>query len=446
MRRLVPALFALALSCGPGPGPFVPVPNAELPPPVTAVEPPPGPFNGKVTLTFTTDRPATVYVSVDGSDPRTTSRGRQSGPSPLTVTLEATTTVKYFASEGAKDEELREDTWIRAGGPVGTIRGVVVVGSFVTGQEVGLLRNLELQRLGKPEQPTELPFFYEGLSSGQHRLTALADRNGDGNLVPFLDFQSDTTTVELDLSDPFKAGPEGVRIYLGASGSGLGTLKGVIHLPKPPAFQNLQISVLSPGMLGANLDPMALLQLLQGGYRILTNQTDTDYPYVITNLEPGSYVPVPSLMGFGNGGIAINLLAHPLQPVTILANQETTKNFAFGPVTISGEVTVSAAAAPTGFAYGIVAAKTASLTEGVQAVLMPVLFTRDPLTGDVKGSYAGAAFRGNSTVSIRVFTNANMGNPLVEALPWVINPFAAQPPHATVPTQLDDVVKDILIP
>lgn len=447
MRRLALLLpVALSLSCGPGPGAFVPVPNAELPPPETKVEPPPGPFNGTVTLTFKTDRAATIYVSVDGKDPRTTSTGRISGPSPLTVTLEATTTVKYFASEGGKDEDLHESTWIRAGGPVGTIRGVVVVGGFATGKKAGLFRNLELKELGTPEMPTEIPFFYEGLQSGQHRLTAISDRNDDGNLVPFLDFQSDTTTITLDLADPFKASAEDVRIYLGASGSGLGTLKGVIHLPKPPAFQNLQISVLSPDMLGANLDPTALLQLLQGGYRILTNQTDTDYPYVITNLQPGNYVPVPSLLGFGNGGIAINLLAHPLQPVRIEADQETTKNFAFGPVTISGEVTVSAASAPQGFAYGIVAAKTASLTDGIQAVLMPVLFTADPMTGDLKGNYAGSAFRGSSSVAIRVFTNANMGNPIAEALPWVLNPFAAQPPHATVMTGTTDVVKDILVP
>jgi hypothetical protein len=450
MRRLVPLLLVLSLtlslSCSPEPGPFIPEPDAELLPPATKVNPPPGPFNGSVRLTFRTDRPATIYVSVDGSDPRTTSRGRLSGPSPLEVTLEATTTVRYFASEGGKDEDLHQDTWTRAGGPVGSIRGVVVVGSFATGQKVGLFRNLELRELGTPDSPTEIPFFFEGLRAGQHRLTAIADRDRDGNLVPFLDFQSDTTTITLDLNDPFKAGPENVRIYLGASGAGLGTLKGVLRLPKPPAFQNLQISVLSPDMLGANLDPMALMQMLQGGYRILTNQANTDYPYVITNLQPGSYLPVPSLMGFGNGGIAINLLAHPLQPARIEADRETTKDFAFGPVAISGEVTVAAAAAPTGFAYGIVAAKTASLTEGIQAVLMPVLLTRDPMTGDAKGRYAGSAFRENSTVSIRVFTNANLGNPLVEALPWVLNPFAAQPPHATVATQADDVVKDILVP
>jgi hypothetical protein len=447
MRRLAPLLLsALTLACDPGPGPFAPVPDAVLPPPTTKVEPPPGPFNGTVTLTFKTDRAATVYVSTDGRDPRTTATGRLSGPSPLTVTLSATTTVKYFASEGGKDEDLHEATWVRAGGPVGTIRGVVVVGSFAAGKKVGLLRNLDLRDLGTPPMPAEIPFLYEGLQSGQHRLTALSDRNGDGTLVPFIDYQSATTTIALDLNDPFKASAEDVRLYLGASGSGLGTLKGVIQLPKPPPLQNLQLSVLSPDMLGANLDPTALLQLLQGGYRILTTPTDTDYPYVVTNLEPGSYVPVPSLLGFGNGGVAINLLVNPLQPARVEADKETTKDFAFGPVALSGQVAVAAPATPQGFTFGIVAAKSISFTEGIQAVLMPVLLTADPMTGALRGSYAGAAFRGSASVSMRVFTNANMGNPIAEALPWVLNPFASQPPHATVTTQQSDLTRDIVVP
>ena len=447
MSRLVPFLALLALSCGPGPGPLLPVPDAELPPPSTKVEPPPGPFNGTVTLTFTTDRPATIYVSTNGNDPRESSIGRVEGPSPLTVELTATSTVKYFASVRGKDEALHTETWIRAGGPVGTISGVVVVGSFAAGQDVGLFRNLELRQLGKPTMPTEIPFLYEGLQSGQHRLTAIADRNGDGNLVPFIDFQSDTTTITLDLADPFKASAENVRIYLGASGSGLGTLKGIIHLPKPPAFQNLQISVLSPDMLGGGFDPMQLLQLLQGGYRILTNQADTDYPYVITDLKPGRYVPVPSLMGFGNGGIAINLLAHPLQPVNIVADTETEKNFAFGPVTLSGQVVLGPSSAPQqGLPYAILAAKSASLTDGIQAVLMPVLLTTDTMTGTMRGGYAGSALRGNSSFSLRVFTSANMGNPIADALAWVVNPFAPLPPHATVATQLTDAVQDVTLP
>ena len=80
MRTFCLAFAALLFACGPTPGPFTFTPNAEVPPPKTTVDPPPGPFNGDVTLTFTTDRPATVYLSTDGSDPRTTSKGRTDGP------------------------------------------------------------------------------------------------------------------------------------------------------------------------------------------------------------------------------------------------------------------------------------------------------------------------------------------------------------------------------
>lgn len=449
MRLSVAAtLLAVSLfACGPAPAPFEVFPDAELGPPTTKVTPPPGPFNGEVTLTFSSDRPATIFVSTTGADPRTSSVGRLSGPSPFTVKLEKTTTVKYFASVGGKDEELKEGNWIRAGGPVGTISGVVVVGSFAAGKEVGLFHNTTLKRLGKPAMATEIPFTFDKLQSGAHRLTAISDRNDDGQLIPFLDFQSDTTTITLDLADPFKASAENVRIYLGASGTGLGTLKGTILLPKPPSFQNLQISVLDPGALTGGLDPAALFQQLQGGYRILTNQTDTVYPYVITDLKPGRYTPVPSLFGFGNGGVALNLLANPLRPVTIEADQETEANFAFGPVTIGGEITVSSMTAPQGFAYGIVAARAASLTDGMQAVLMPVIFTRDPMTQALKGSYSGAAFRGNASIALRVFVNSGTtSNPITDALAWVINPFAPQQPHATVMTGMTDVVRDITVP
>lgn len=447
MRRSL-LWLVLAVACGQTPGQLVIDPDAVLAPPVTTVTPPAGPFNGEVTLTFKTDREATVYLTTNGKDPRQFSPERVSGPSPLTLTVSKTTTVKYFASEHGRDEDLKEGQWIRAGGPVGTISGVIVVGSFAANKAVALVNNGASKTLMTPTEPGEIPFLIENLASGTYRLSALSDRNGDGRLVPFVDYQSATTSITLDLMDPFKASAEGVRIYLGASGTGLGTLKGTITLPKPPAFQNLQISVLSPNMLsGGNVDPMTLLQQLQGGYRVITNQTDTVYPYVITDLMPGDVIPVPSLLGFGLGGLAINLLANPFKPVTIVADEETEADFAFGPVTISGSVTVSAMSAPTGgLALGVVAARATSLTDGVQAVLMPVLFTPDPMTKDARGSYSGSAFRGNTTVAMRVFTNAAGANPLTDALTWVINPISGTPPHVSVNTGTTDVTQDILVP
>lgn len=434
-------------SCGQKPGSFVFEPNAELAPPTVKATPPAGPFNGDLEIVFTTDRPATIYLSTNGEDPRTSTLGRISGPSPLTLKVTANTTVKYFASESGTDGDLQEGQWVRAGGPKGTISGVVVIGGFAVGKEAGLLRNTSLERLGKPMAPGEVPFKFEGLRTGTHRLTAISDRNDDGQLIPFVDFQSAVTSVELDLEDPYKAGPEGLRIYLGASGTGLGTLRGTITLPKPPRLQNLQISLLDPSALSGGIDPAALLQQLQNGYRIITTPDETEYPYVITDLEPGRVTPVPSLFGFGNGGIALNLVANPLRQTTIVADQETIADFAFGPVGLSGGVALGAMSAPTGgLGFGIVAAKSVSLSDGIQAVLMPVLFTQDTTTNTARATYSGSALRGNTTVSLRVFTNANGANPITDALAWAANPFAQGTPHATVQVQTADVVRDITLP
>ena len=140
-------VVALGLSgCGQKPGPLVIEPDAELGPPGVKADPPAGPFNGEITITFETPRPATIYFSTNGQDPRTSTVGRVSGPSPQTLKVSANTTVKYFASANGKDGELSEGTWTRAGGPRGTISGVVVVGGFAVGKEVGLFRNTSLQQ------------------------------------------------------------------------------------------------------------------------------------------------------------------------------------------------------------------------------------------------------------------------------------------------------------
>jgi hypothetical protein len=447
-----PVVFVTAVvlaACGPqGPGSLLPVPNAAVPPPTITVTPPPGPFNGTVTLQLTTDQKTTVFWSTDGSDPRTTSRGRSEHEAPASLTLDKTTSLKIFASNDGKDSDLLEGTWVRAGGPVGTITGTVIFGAFCANKEIGIGRNGNIKSLGKaPMTAGTFPFSFEGLQSGTHRLTAYCDRNGDGTLIPFIDFNGDTVSVVLDLKDPFKASAEDVKVYVGASGTGLGTLRGTIILPKAPPLQNLSMSVLPANALMGGLDPQVLLQQLQNGYRIFTNPMDTEYPYVVTDLQPGQVLPVPSLIGFGGGGIAINLIANPLSPTLIEADKETVRDFAFGPVTLSGNITIAAASAPTGgFAFGIVAARILSLQDGVQAVMMPVLFTRDPMTNDARASYSGSSLKANQTVTLRVFTNANGANPITDALTWVVNPLGGTPGHATVNVTNMDATRDITLP
>ena len=240
---------------------------------------------------------------------------------------------------------------------------------------------------------------------------------------------------------------ENLKIYLGASLAGLCTIKGTVTLPQPPFGQNLGISPLSPSLLGAAGDPTALLAQLQNGYRVFTNNTDKDYPYVITDLKPGAYVPVPVLTGFGNGALAMNFLVNLFQTVNLAAGETGTANFKFGPVNLSGTVTFKPVAPPKGFVYGIVAAKSVSLTGGLQAVLMPTVFlpvAQPP--GGLSGNYAGEGLRENANFAVRVFTSAEAGNPLLGALQWVINPFAPQLPHLTLPTGSTNLQQDIALP
>jgi hypothetical protein len=451
-RTLAASLTAfLFFSCGQTPLPGKFEPTAKFPPPVTKVTPPPSPFNGEVELTFTTELPATIYVSLDGADPRTTSKGRIEGPSPLTVKLTETTEVKYFASVGGRDEELQTGKWLRAGPAVGTITGVVVVGDFAIGKQVGVTRNAQTVKLTKPDKPSEIPFTFTGLMAGTHRLQAILDRDGDGQLIPFIDFQSVTETITLDFKDPYKASAENVRLYLGTSPPELCTIAGTITLPSPPAGQNLQISAISPDGFVGGADPQALLTQLQAGYRIFTNAAQTEYPYVITDLKPGRYVPAPLLLGFGVGGIAMNFLANPLRTVNCVAGETALSDHAFGPVTLNGTAIVKAPSAPSGgFTYGVVAAKSTSLITGIQGVLMPVFFARDATTMDLSAAFGAQALRSNSTFNVRVFVNgaigSTAGNPIADAMAWVVNPFAPQPAHAMVTVGTVDQTVTITVP
>ena len=448
MRALPLVGLLLVVSCGGGPLPLSISPNATLAAPVSKVSPPPGPFNGDIKLIFTTDRPAKIYLTTDGSDPRTTTATRLEGPSPFEVILKATSTVKWFASDDGKDEALHSETWTRAGGPKGTISGVVVVGSFAVGKAIGVARNFDLKELPKADMPKEIPFLFEGVANGTHQLTALMDRNGDGNLIPLIDFQSPQVQVQIDLADPFKASAENIKLYLGASASDLCTVRGTIKLPDPMFGTNLRISALSPDSFLGGFDPQTLLAQLQAGYQVFTNTTDTEYPYVITDLKPGRYVLSPALLGFGAGGLAMNFLANPLKTVNCAAGREEVQDFAFGPISISGVVTHTPMTPPPGFVYGVVAARNSSLSEGIQAVLMPAVFAQDgTMMGRYTGNYAGQALRSNVTFSIRTFMSTGTGmNPLTDALAWVINPFASQPPQVMLPVGTMNVVQDITAP
>jgi hypothetical protein len=444
---LLCSLLTLGVACD-GPHHLVIDPDARLPPPTVVASPPPGLFNGSVIVTLTADREATVHVGLDGDDPRTSATARLSGPSPFSLTLSKTTALRYFATAYGRDGELREGQWVRAGGPAGTVSGVVVVGGFVSGLDVGLAFDGTLRSLAKATGPTELPFLYEQVDGGTHRLVAIADRDGDGELNPMSDLSSTAVTVTLDLADPLRASAEGLRLFLGSSGTGLGTLRGTIGLPRPPPLQALRISALSTASFTGpgGTEPQALLAQLQNGDRLLTSADRTQYPYVLTDLTPGQYVPVPSLIGVGLEGTSINFVANPLRAVAVRADEEASADVAFGPVTLSGQVTMKPPAAPPGPGLAVLAAKAVSFAEGIQGVLLPVFLLPDPGSpGDVKGAYRCQALRANTLVTLRVFTGPNPTTLASDALQWIMNPFSTVPGHSSVQTSANDVTHDFVV-
>ncbi|MBL8951464.1 MAG: hypothetical protein JNK82_11840, partial [Myxococcaceae bacterium] len=135
------------------------------------------------------------------------------------------------------------------------------------------------------------------------------------------------------------------------------------------------------------------------------------------------------------------------RPVNCVAGGEVTQDFAFGPVALSGTVTHTPATPASGFVYGVVAARHTSLTDGIQAVLMPAVFAPDgQMMGTVAGNYAGQALRPNATFAIRAFISTASTNPLTDSLAWVVNPFAAQPPQVNLPVGTQNVVQDLVVP
>ncbi len=70
--------------------------------PITAAAPASGTYSGSVRVTLTANEPAVVFYTIDGSTPN---QGSTSGPSPVTLDLDATADVRFFAVDAAGNEE-----------------------------------------------------------------------------------------------------------------------------------------------------------------------------------------------------------------------------------------------------------------------------------------------------------------------------------------------------
>lgn len=441
------AFFSVA-ACGPRDP--VAFDDAGTPPPVpaiTSMTPDAGAFNDKVQVTLTTDKPATIFVTKDGSDPLVESAARTSGENNLSFELKQTTTLKFFSrtAQGA-DEPVQTAQLFRAGGRKGTISGVVVVDTIALNRTVAVFADQEQQVLGTVSTKQELPFLFENLETGTIRLRARSDRDGDGNFFPVLDDGSTPVDVTLDLTDPFKASAENVRLYLGAPVPGTCAIQGVITHPTPVQGETIRVSALSQSAFGMSGDPTALLSQLQNGYLLLVDPEQTEYPYAVNDLEPGSYVISPALTTLGTGGLSINFIAHPLQQTSCSEGMVGSADFEFGPVALSGAITLQPATPPSqGFVYGVIAARNASFSKGLQIVLMPVVFAQVPNSTDYAAGYAGRALRSNSSFPMRIFTNLDSMNPIADALAWSINVFGGAPPHVTVQTTTTDATENLTV-
>lgn len=411
--------------------------------PVTTLDPPPGVFNDVLTVTMTTDRPSNIVYTLDGSDP-TKSKKKIEAPSPVTLELTATTKLTFFADANGKTEEVRQVDYIRAGGVKGTASGVIVVDTIALDHGLALFLDNAQTTYPAVTEKTEVPFTITGLTSGQHRLRAMADRDDDGNFIPVLDLSSETYSFQIDLNDPFKSSVENVRLYLGASADGLCTLRGNITVPDAALGESVSISALGGDAFGAGTDPSALLAMLQDGYQVFARDGTDVYPYAITDLEPGMYIPVPLRTTFGSGGLGLNLIANILSPVRCRAGEVKTNHFQFGVASLSGSITLTPEEPAGGFVWGIVAAKQTTLLNGIQVLLMPVLFSSEK-DGAHTTQYAGVGLR-KGGFSVRVFTSLDEENPLTGALSWAVNPMSQLPSHASITVGSSDIVQDFTFP
>jgi hypothetical protein len=443
----------------------------------TTATPPPGPFNGSITVTLTTNKPANIFATIDGSDPHVESASRFTAPDMLAIPLTQTTTINVYSvtPQGAEEKE-QSLQYTRAGGPVGTASGVIVVGSVAVNDPIGLeMDGTFVQTFPALTAPGQIPFQVTGLMTGSHSFRAGADRYGAGQLGQLLDYYSPTVTVNIDLTDPFHASAENIVLLLGASQDGLCTIEGTIDVPAAALGQSVSVSAIDAGSLG-NLTGglgglggggsgsgaggasgiQGLLSQLMNGYQVFAMGSSTTYPYAITNLQPGNYVVIPVITAVGTGGLGMDFQANPFNAAKCTAGGTVEQDFAFGPVQLNGNVTATMG---SGFGYGMVAARSISLKTGIQAVLSPTLLFGG--SGGPMGPFTGSGLLSGDQFDLRAYTSfdssssssgsgsnplGNFGGPIISALTWVINPLASDPPQASFTASGTTVTENISDP
>jgi len=393
--------------------------------PVTTVAPAVGSFNGTLAVTLTADKPATVFATLDGADPRVEGPSRLSGPSPLVVTLEATTTVRYYAASGSVDEPVQSATWVRVGGASGTIAGTVRVAAPYAGRPLLLEHDDAVVTLQESAIAGDVPFLIEGAGTGRHRVRAVVDLDGNG-AAGGADAGSEQLTVDLDLSEPMRASAEKLVLHLGVSErADRCAFGGVAQVAAAASGQSLGVSMIDPVAVLSSLagggSANAALALLQGGDQVALRTGVTDYPWSIADLEPRSLVPLASITSLTLAGLNLHLQSQAA--ATCAAGQSKALDWSFGGAALTGRLSVPLAAGPVAV---LAARRTGGLSPGAilskESLITSVQLAPATDTARLEADWRLGGLQPSTRYQLRVFTGQQTA--LTDALAWAL-PVAA---------------------
>jgi hypothetical protein len=153
--------------------------------------------------------------------------------------------------------------------------------------------------------------------------------------------------------------------------------------------------------------------------------TDLVYPYSITGIAPGTYVPFcaytdGSAQARGQFSAPLNILLVLMPQATINAGATATADFTYGPGSLAGVVTVNISTAlPEGATPKVLVAGKTGVTKK-QLVLIPATMTRaGGSTTQYTGTFTEEAL-GNVNFKFKVFATADGSDPTAAAFTWLM--------------------------
>ncbi|MFN7133141.1 MAG: chitobiase/beta-hexosaminidase C-terminal domain-containing protein, partial [Myxococcales bacterium] len=225
------------------------VPPADTTAPSSRVDTPAGTIAAK-TVTISADEPATIFYTLDGSDPRQQDTA-QRGEAPVQVEIKSSATLRFFAVDTAGNAESATHA-VKYVVPVkGRLTGRIVVdpahagkslvlGLYDRAPAVGVLPvSTNPITLGPDHQAT---WTFTVTSSGVYHLLAWLDANDSNRVDPGDLYAAPAKSpVVIDVADPLKWGAEGLDIYVGLGDPDFGSVRGTVHLAPRLASQPVTV-------------------------------------------------------------------------------------------------------------------------------------------------------------------------------------------------------------